>query len=311
MAKSLEAAFSEFKSRLEITDWQAALVSQRRANVGKVLSAKLTLAPSAAPQVIGSWDRHTLIAPLKTADVDLLVPLDRREHGGWFDGVGTAKVLDRFKAILSEAYPETPMHRDRNCISMDFAQFRLDVVPAFLARRPIGNRSYFKIPDAVRKRWVSTDPARFAQAVTDINKRMNGTFVPLVKMAKGWNRTVGWPIRSIHLEAMLYYHFTGIDGWFERLDATLRGFSYPWMLKSFFSELPRYLGLSCIDPAAGDRLDTYLDNEAKKTRRKLAIEKARAAKVAARQAYADRKKNPVEAIDEWRVLMGEVFPTYG
>jgi hypothetical protein len=147
--------------------------------------------------------------------------------------------------------------------------------------------------------------------VTDVNKRMSGTFVPLIKMVKGWNRAADWPIRSFHLEAMLYYHFTGVVGWFERLDAEFHGFSYPWMLKSFFGELPRYLRLTCSDPAAGDRLDTYLDNEAKKTRRELAIEKASTAKAASQQAYADRRKDPPRAIRQWRDLMGEMFPAYG
>jgi hypothetical protein len=79
---------------------------------------------------------------------------------------------------------------------MQFSEFRLDVVPAFKY-----DGDYYSIPDSVRQVWVDTDPFTFAERITTVNTNMGGTFVPLIKMVKAWNRNVGWPIRSFHLNA--------------------------------------------------------------------------------------------------------------
>jgi len=296
MATDIEKAFADFASALEITVKQEALVSDRRANVEKALRKKLVLHPSEEPKVTGSWDRNTLTRYLYEGDVDVMVILHYGENKGWDNPEGTITCLDRFKAILDEAYPYTDKHRDENCISLKFSEFRLDVVPAF--KVDSGN---YKIPDTVRKRWVPTDPFKFAERITEVNNAMGGAFVPLIKMVKGWNREVGWPIRSFHLECMLYHRYKGYS----------QGYSYSSMVKFFFESLPYYLSNPCNDPIMNDRVDTYLDNAATKTKRAIAIEKAKKAAAAAKEAYADQEKYPSVAIDEWKKLMGEFFPAYG
>lgn len=311
MATSIEAAFAEFASRLEITNWQQGLVAERRAKVERVLRADLALDEKVAPLLIGSWARHTLIAPLKGSDVDLLVPLDMSQHGKWLSGEGTIRALDRFRVILDVAYPNTPKRRDRNCITLHFSEFGLDIVPAFRVRRPFGHQRNFRIPDSVERRWPSTNPLRYGEAVTQLNKDMQGRFVPLTKMVKAWNRSVDSPIRSFHLECMLYTHFRGLFGFFERVDAWLRDFSYAWMLMAFYRELPNYLRGRAYDPITLDRLDAYLDNSAATTNREIAIQRARVASGLAKAAYSKRKRDPAMAIGDWRELMGEAFPVYG
>ncbi len=295
MAIDIEKAFGEFASNLEITDRQEKSVSDCRANMEKVLKEKLTLHPSEDPKVTGSWDRNTLTRYLFEGDVDVMVILHYGENKGWDNPEGTIKCLDRFKAILDDAYPDTDKRRDENCISMQFSEFRLDVVPAFKHEN-----GYYRIPDSVRKLWVPTNPFQFAEKITEVNKAMGGTFVPLIKMVKGWNREVGWPIRSFHLECMMY----------NRYSTYTQGFTYSSMVKVFFENLAYYLSNPCYDPIMGDRVDTYLDNNAAKTKRTIAIEKVKKAAAAAKEAYEDQEKYPVLAPGEWKALMGEFFPSY-
>ncbi|HSN73574.1 MAG TPA: hypothetical protein VL334_00630 [Anaerolineae bacterium] len=295
MATTINNAFSEFASNLELTDRQANLVSTRRENVIKSFKQALTLHTEEA-KVIGSWDRKTLTRYLYECDVDVMVILSYGIHKDWDTGPGTVAVLDRFRSVLSGAYPQTTMRRDRNCITMQFSEFRLDVVPAFKY-----NEGYYSIPDSIRQKWVLTNPFAFAAKVTEINKAMGGAFVPLIKMVKAWNRHVDWPIRSFHIECMMvqrYQHYT-------------QGYTYSSMLKRFFESLPGYLAQPTIDPVMGDRVDTYLDNNATKTRRQVAKEKAQAAAAAAKEALEDEEKYPPVAINEWKALLGEFFPNYG
>jgi hypothetical protein len=237
-----------------------------------------------------------MIRYLSEGDVDVMVVLHYGNNEAWDTPDGTIKALDRFRAILDEAYPGTQKRRDRNCITMGFSEFRLDMVPAFKT-----NSGYYNIPDSVRKEWVATDPFTFADKITEVNKNMDGTFVPLIKMVKAWNRNVGWPIRSFHLECLLY----------NRYRTYTEGYTYSSMLKFLFAALPGYLAGTCYDPVTQDRLDGYLDNEAQKTRREIAIEKAQAAAEASQEAFNDQDRYPSLAIGEWKSLVGEFFPSYG
>ncbi len=155
MATTVDQAFRAYKSNLEITDRQESLVATRRANVVRELGAKLTLHPSQPSLVTGSWDRRTLTRYLSESDVDVMVILNYGAHGSWDNGEGTIKALDRFKTILQDAYRTTTLYRDHNCITMQFSEFRLDLVPAF---RYTGG--YYAIPDSVRRTWVETNPHR-------------------------------------------------------------------------------------------------------------------------------------------------------
>ena len=90
MAKTVTQAFADFKANLDITDWQAGLVSTRRQNVVSALGKELWLHSEGA-KVIGSWDRHTLTRYLKEGDVDVMVALDHSRHSDWHTGEGSVK----------------------------------------------------------------------------------------------------------------------------------------------------------------------------------------------------------------------------
>lgn len=295
MAITINQAFKEYASNLNITDRQESIVSNCRSNVTKKIKQDLALHPEES-KVIGSWDRNTLIRYLSEGDVDVMVILHYGENKHWETSDGTISVLDKFKSILDKAYPDTPKNRDENCITMKLSEFRLDVVPSFKYEG-----GYYMIPDSIQKKWLRTNPFSFAEEITKVNKTMDGTFVPLIKMVKGWNREAGWPLRSFHLECIMY----------NRYRLYTQGYSYDSMLKVFFEYLPGYLSSPCYDPITSDRTDTYLDNDAEITKREIAIGKAKIAAKKAKEAYEDQEKYPSIAIDEWKKLLGEFFPAYG
>lgn len=295
MATTIIQAFNEYKTNLEITDRQESVVSNVRTNVVNALKAELYL-HSEGSRVIGSYDRQTLTRYLKEGDVDAMVVLDYGKHSDWYNADGTVKCLDKFREILSNKYPKTTMRRDRNCISMQLSEFRFDVVPAFK-----NNGGDYQIPDSVTRQWLWTNPFTFASYITTVNKNMDGFFVPLVKMIKGWNRQVGWPIRSFHLECIMH----------NRYSTYTQGYSYSSMIKVWFESLPGYLQGATYDPVRGQRVDGYLDNGAQKTNRQIAIEKAEAAKQASKEAYDVQDTDVAASIKKWKALLGDFFPSYG
>lgn len=298
MSTTIKQSFEEYASNLNIKDRQSEIVSNCRANVTKKIGNELTLHPEES-KVIGSWDRNTLIRYLSEGDVDVMVILHYGDNKDWYTSDGTIYALDKFKSILDDAYPDTPKRRDVNCITMQLSEFRLDVVPAF--KWGDGGKEYYKIPDSIQKLWLPTDPFTFAEKITEVNTRMEDTFVPLIKMIKGWSREVGHPIRGFHLECMMYNHYKSYD----------KAYSYDSTINVFLDKLPGYLSSACYDPITSDRVDTYLDNDAETTDREIAINKAKKASEKADEAYNDREKYPITSIKEWKDLLGEFFPAYG
>ena len=295
MATTVKESFRQYASNLNVTDRQSTTVTNCKNNVILKIEKELSLHDERG-KVIGSWDRDTLTRYLSEGDVDVMVILHYSNNSNWDNAEGTTKALSGFKKILQDAYPDTLCRVDRNCVTMKLSQFRLDVVPAFK-----WNDGTYRIPDTYAQRWLATNPKAFAEGITEINKKMNGTFVPLIKMVKGWNREVGWPIRSFHLECMMYNHYRNYT----------QGFTYSSMINVFFSHLPTYLSIPTYDPVTAERVDDYLDNAATISDRTKAINKATKAAGQAKEAYTDEEPYPTVAIQEWKTLLGEFFPSYG
>ncbi|OGM30083.1 hypothetical protein A2801_03160 [Candidatus Woesebacteria bacterium RIFCSPHIGHO2_01_FULL_41_10] len=289
---TITEAFNQYASNLNISERQENKVSNCRTNVVREIGEKLRL-HSERSKVIGSWDRNTLIRYLSEGDVDIMIILHYGDNKDWDTPAGTISALDTFKKVLDDAYSNTVKRRDVNCITMQLSEFRLDIVPAFKL-----DTGRYKIPDSIKQRWIETDPFSFAKLITDVNKTMGNSFVPLIKMVKGWNREVGSPIKSFHLECILYNRYKTYE----------KGYSYDSMLKYFFQDLASYLNIPCYDPITGERVDSYLDNSTTPTKREIAINKASMAAKKSLEAYNDQEKYPTLAHNAWKELLGEFFP---
>ncbi len=205
MATTVKQAFDEFSTRVNITDLQASLVSTRWQNVVAAIDRTLFLHPDKPSLLIGSYKRQTMLKPLSQNDVDLMVVLHYDKNKNWDSPDGTVYALNKFKEILDNSFPQVTKKRDRNCITMSYSEFRLDVVPAF----SITDTGYYQIPDAIRKQWISTDPETFMKNVSQINKNMDSCYIPMIKMMKAWNQNNGNRLEGFHMECMLYSRYKG------------------------------------------------------------------------------------------------------
>ena len=296
MATTIIESFKQFASNVNISDRQETVVSNCRTNVVSKIKDKLSLHPDQQSKLIGSYDRDTLIRYLKEGDVDVMVVLHYQKNENWYNNDGVDKSLNRFRSILSEAYPKTECGVDRNCVTMKLTEFRLDVVPAF-----IFNDGSYRIPDTYRGKWIITNPVEFAEEITRINKNMNGDFIPLIKMVKAWNREYINQLRGFHIECMMVNHYKNYA----------QSYTKDSMLKVFFSNLPSYINAASYDPISGDRVDLYLDNNSIGNNRTTFVNRANNAASLSAEAFQDSENYPATAIGEWKALLGEFFPAYG
>ena len=87
MPTTVLSSFTAFKSALEISNLQAHTVSTRQKNVRNALAKDFAVLDDF---LTGSYGRHTMISPLKEADVDVFLVLNARY---WAED-GYANLLD-------------------------------------------------------------------------------------------------------------------------------------------------------------------------------------------------------------------------
>ncbi|MCI0560534.1 MAG: hypothetical protein MN733_18765 [Nitrososphaera sp.] len=293
MAKTIIESFKTFRSNLEITDLQAATVSTRQQNVRAAVENGLTVSDSF---LSGSYSRQTLIAPLKQADIDIVVVLDPKYfHNYNGQNGGQAGLLDLLKRVLKKTYPTTPdISRNGQAVTIQFTDFVVDVVPAF--NRQGGG---YLIPNSITQAWLSTDPKKHVEIWSATNQSHNADLVPLMKMLKAWNRATSMFLRSFHLETMVLQILNNV---------TISDF--PSGARYFFDKGKDYVTKKNPDPAGyGDDVGGYLNTE---ERVKNAVSRFATAHSRALKAEdLARRDNVADAVNVWRMVFGDYFPAYG
>jgi hypothetical protein len=153
----------------------------------------------------------------------------------------------------------------------------------------------YEIPDKVTGTWIKTNPETHKKQATAKNKELDGRWVPLVKMVKGWNRANGKPLKpSFLIEVMAE----------ELVEAPFS--NYPDEIRNFFAAMEANLGRTWPDPAGlgppvSDQMTSERIAEAKK-----ALQEAQRKATLARRAEETGRQG--EALRIWREVLGDYFP---
>lgn len=286
MANTIPASFTQLRKNLEITGLQKSTVSTRQQSVREAVERSFDVNDSF---ITGSYKRHTMISPLKSADVDVVVVL----HSSYFKKDGQASLLDSVRAALLKTYPTTPkISRNGQAVTITFSDFRVDVVPAF--NRKGGG---YLIPDSIDKRWISTDPKKHETFISEANRGHPGSLVPVIKMVKGWNRAHGGSLKPFYLELLAEKatrQVTISNDWSGCLYIFDRGRE---MVK-FKIHDPAQIGEGQVSGILTGSVDDAVKRfEAAYKQAKKAEELAAAGQISA-------------AVAEWKKVFGDYFPTY-
>lgn len=287
MATTVLSAFATFKHRLEITELQVSTVSTRQAAVREAMASHLNVLDDF---LTGSYSRNTMIAPLGQADIDIFVVIDPE----YYSRDGQVALLDRTRRVLRTRYPKTPdISRNGQAVTIKFNDFAVDVVPAFY--RTGGGHL---IPNSRGRTWIETDPKRHVVISSQANANHNGDLVPLVKMIKSWNRTIGRPFSSFHLETLAW----------TILDQVVIS-DFPSGLRYYFDKGRQRIAEANPDPAGfGGDVGYYIDSQ--KINAAVSAFNSAFSRAAGAEA-SGRQGNTSKALDGWRSVLGESFPTYG
>ena len=165
----------------------------------------------------------------------------------------------------------------------------VDAVPAFKSG------GAYEIPDRHLGQWIKTDPSIHKIKATAKNKQMGGTWVPLVKMLKAWNRSQGKPIKpSFLIEVMAH----------DLVQPTFN--SYPDEIRRFFGAAQDAVSQDWPDPAGygppvSDQMTPAKIDIARAALRQADMQAAKAQRL-------ETQGKQGEALKTWRDILGDYFP---
>lgn len=103
--------------------------------------------------------------------------------------------LDRLKKFAETKYSTSEINQSTPTIVLSLNHIKFELVPAIY--------SYgYQIPSPASSytEWIFTDPSGANQAIKDKNIAENYQIKPLVRLAKYWNATQGYPFASFAIE---------------------------------------------------------------------------------------------------------------
>lgn len=295
---TVEEAFREFKSRLNLNDKEQKNASSRQKEVREYLDTKFEIAQSF---LTGSYARHTKTKPLK--DVDIFFALKESEKH--YRSKAPSVILEDFHDVLVEKYGQQAVQKQNRSVGVDFGividtedntDYRVvsvDVVPAF------AKGENYEIADNDSGKWIKTNPKIHADKATEAHQAFSNEWKGLVRMVKYWNnnsRHGEKPVKpSFLIEVMALECLYG--GWQGR-------FNYE--LQSLFSTLADRVFDDWPDPAGlGPHVSDSMDTARKQRARTLLQTASREASLAIDLV---RQGCNGDALKAWRSLFGPKFP---
>jgi predicted nucleotidyltransferase len=286
-------AFETFRQRLELTKTEREDAQRRHTEVRECIRSALQIDRDF---LTGSYARNTKTKPLKDIDIFFVLGEDERH----WRSKPPKEVLVAFEECLSNTYGREDVKCGRRCVTVEFEKryqtqdkdgkvLSIDFVPAFDAG------GHYEIPDGKLGKWIESDPEVHKDEATAKNKRLDGKWVPFVKMGKRWNRESGKVVKPMFLMEVIAQDL--VDPPFNNFpDEMVRYFSA--MQIAIEQDWPDPAGLG---PMVSDQMDT---NE--KAAAKNALRQAERLSVQAMRA--EQQGRTGEALQLWRQIFGSYFP---
>lgn len=310
MGGDVAAAFSTYLSRIELNASRSQVASDR---YNAVKAAIETASPGLTVRQIGSFQRKTKIRPRNLGDgldVDALVIFgEARTYASPGFGVTPEAAQERvFRALTAmSTYRVMRPTKDAPTVVLEYADpdgFTIELVPAYVELtgkypRPQGPPCY--IIAGPSGAWVPADYDYDADVITGLNRSrsVQGTLVPIIKLAKMFFRTMRLDWRSFHIELLTANLLPPVLEEWER-----RGlpWGYPEAFVALMQILPAAVGqpevlagsysppvTSGIPPDLLPRVEAYLRDRAQAAQRIMVMD-------------------DYQALPAWREFFKEAFP---
>jgi hypothetical protein len=299
---NVEDCYEDHVAESGITDRQGKTISERRDVLVEILREDLNIEDS---QLIGSFTRGTMTGPLdEDSDADVMVVLDSESHRQWIDQEnGPRNCLNAIKRRIENdpRFSETEVRVNQNVVQVKYHDSTVEIAPAFRYRdvphadhpRQRGFNLFndasdgYAIPDTHgRQSWQGTNPRKYKQMFEARDEAHNGRVSGLTRAMKKWTENNDVPVRSYHMETMVYNYFEDKSRRGERVPD-----SYEELTRDFMDTMSGSVRQPTKEPVYGEQVDSGMN---KKDRRRAADQAAEAAQKL-KEAKRLKEEGDVEA----------------
>ena len=312
----VEESYENHVEKTEITDRQAKTISDRRDVLVDILSEGMDIEDS---QLIGSYTRGTMTGPLKKdSDADVMIVLSAEEHRQWTEQKnGPQNCLQAIRRRIQNdpRFSQTEVTVDQNVVKVKYHDSTIELAPAFRysevphADHPRGGISGlftdasdgYAIPDTHGgQSWQGTNPRKYKQMFKARDKAQNGKVAALTRTMKKWSDTNDMPIRSYHMETMVYNYFEEKASRGQRVPD-----SHQELTNDFARSLPsRIKRGGASEPVYGENVNSGLSWRERRKAAKKAKQASKKLKQAKRLKEEDRTEEAKKKLEE---VHGEDF----
>jgi hypothetical protein len=296
--------YQDHVEETSITDRQAETISDRRDVLVDILSDDMEIKDS---QLIGSYTRGTMVGPLKPdSDADVMVVLDADSHRQWIEQEnGPRNCLNAIKRRIQNdpRFSDTEVKVDQNVVQVKYHDSTIEIAPAFSydevphADHPRGGFNLFNdasdgyaIPDTHgRQSWQGTNPRKYKQMFEARDETHNGKVSGLTRAMKKWSENNNVPIRSYHMETMVYNYFEEKAQTGEPVPN-----SYEKLTRDFVRTLPDRVQSTTREPVYDEAVDSGMSREEERE----AAQKARETREKLEEARRLKEQGKTEAAKE-------------
>jgi len=304
MTTTISQAFSEFKSRLELSESFQKKITTHHNTITEWIES---YDPTINTKLIGSLQRETRIQPRSndTFDIDILVVLGEfcsiSTDGR---GISPSDAIDKVYEIMKEhgTYRKMDPSKDYPTVYIEYSDgTKVELVPAYkdFIYAPKG-RGY-RIPKSYLE-WAPADYDYDAEYISKKNKETDGYLIPTIKMLKAAKRNLFPEMKSYHLEVLAVHVIPSIVSSLKNNGYQI---SYPFLIYSFFlTAKDETIKSAVILGSKSPNADEYLDFNTKYRLFEIF-------KKISKCCESLIKLNGRDAIEGWKELFGEPFPAYG
>ena len=228
----------------------------------------------------GSYQKHTYVDGI--SDIDSLVLLNNSE----LINKSPNEVLEYFRAMLKERFPESKIDVGKIAITVHFADGNIiQLLPA------VKSGDEFKISNSSGDKWSKIKPRNFTKKLTETNKKNSAKMIPTIKIVKAINsylpkskQLTGYHIESLAIEVFKVY--SGEN-------------NIKKMLQHFFESAKDFVK-SPIKDKSGQSVyvDEYLG-------RKNSIERKQISIILDRISRRMKNANSSASVEQWMEILGQ------
>jgi len=218
--------------------------------------------------------------------------------------LNSTKVLNRFKRKLENVreYSRSDIKRCGEAVVLNLRSkaWSFDIIPCFHTTEESDGRAYYLIPNG-NGAWKKTEPTIEQNVIARVNNRHSQQVVNTIRLIKYWNKRRQMPTMSSYvLETMIVNYFDEISETYDWIDMR-------------FSEGLNYIARNIWNPVYDSKNIEGNINTLSYQEKANIQERAKSDYNNTCSAItADTtEKNQLKAINIWRNILGEDFPTYG